>query len=340
MLTNNDTGEIVLYNTDDGKVKINLRAIDDTVWLSQGEMAELFDKGRTTITEHIQNIISEGELDAEVVCRKFRHTTQHGAMAEKTQENNTNFYSLEMILAVGFRVKSARGTQFRKWASTILQEYLVKGFAMDDDKLKQSDGWDYFDEWLARIRDIRASEKRFYQKISDLYITAEDYDGKSELARDFFAKVQNKMCWAVTGQTAAELVKKRSNPELQNMGLTSWQGAIVRKGDVHISKNYLTEDEVQKLNLIVTMYLDYAELQAEKRKTVSMEQWSDKLDSFLTFNEQDVLTHAGTVRAAVAKKLAEERFEEFDTSRKQKDAITADDIDIKTIEAMVSKVGE
>ena len=332
------TGTIILYNTDDGQAKINLRAIDNTVWLSQAQMAELFDKGRTTITEHIQNIFEEGELNEELVCRNFRHTTQHGALLEKTQETITKHYSLEMILAIGFRVRSPRGTQFRKWANTILQEYLVKGFAMDDEKLKQADNADYFDEWLERIRDIRASEKRFYQKISDLYATATDYDKKSPVARDFFAKVQNKMLWAVTGNTSAELIQARSNSESENMGLTSWKGSIVRKGDVDTAKNYLQEDEISQLNQIVTMYLDYAELQAKSRKAVTMEQWSDKLDSFLTFNEQDLLTHAGTVKATVAKKIAETRYEEFDTKRKEKEALEADKIDMQAIEDIVKKV--
>src|SRR5690606_4879058 len=219
-------GELILYNTDDGAATIGLRAIDGTVWLTQLEMAELFDTSKQNVSLHINNILSEGELAAESVVKESLTTAADG------KAYRTKVYNLDAILAVGYRVRSPRGTQFRRWATTVLREYLVKGFAMDDARLKQAEQWDYFDEWLARIRDIRASEKRFYQKVRDLYTTAIDYDKTSEQAQAFFKKVQNKMLWAVTGKTAAELIESRSDPAAPNMGLTSWKGSVVRKGDV------------------------------------------------------------------------------------------------------------
>ena len=325
-------GELIIYQTEDGLAQINLTAIDGTVWLTQDEIAALFDKGRSTVTEHIQNILTDGELDENSVCRNFRRTAKDG------KDYSVLHYNLDMILAVGFRVRSPRGTQFRRWANTVLKEYLVKGFAMDDERLKQADKWDYFDEWLARIRDIRASEKRFYQKVKDLYATAVDYDKTSEQAQLFFKKVQNKMLWAVTGKTAAELIADRSDPEKANMGLTSFKGAIVRKGDIGTAKNYLQQDEIDELNRIVTMYLDYAEDQAQKRKTISMDDWADKLDAFLEFNERDLLTHAGKLKMEVAQKLAAERYDEFDTKQKEAEAIAADEEDIKELETLEKKL--
>lgn len=323
-----NNGEMIIYQTEDGLAQINLTAIEGTVWLTQEEIADLFDKGRSTVTEHIQNILSDEELTEASVCRNFRRTAKDG------KDYNVLHYNLDMILAVGFRVRSPRAVQFRRWANTILKEYLVKGFAMDDERLKQADQWDYFDEWLARIRDIRASEKRFYQKVKDLYTTAVDYDKKSEEAQLFFKKVQNKMLWAVTGKTAAELIADRSNDSKPNMGLTSFKGSIVRKGDVGTAKNYLQQEEIDELNRIVTMYLDYAEDQAKKRKTISMEQWAEKLDAFLEFNERELLTHAGKVQMKVAQALAEDRYDAFDQKRKHAEAIAADVEDIKELEAL------
>ncbi|HQO23221.1 MAG TPA: RhuM family protein, partial [Spirochaetota bacterium] len=219
-------------------------------------------------------------------------------------------------------------------------EYIIKGFAMDDERLKQSERWDYFDEWLERIRDIRASEKRFYQKIRDIYTTAIDYDKNSEAAQIFFKKVQNKMLWATTGKTAAELIESRSNPGKPNMGLTAWRGSIVRKYDVSIAKNYLKEEEIKDLNEIVTMYLDYAERQARKRRTVTMTEWAEKLDAFLKQNEEDLLTHAGTVKAEVAKKIAEDRYEEYDIKRKVAEAKKADEDDLKELEEIEKRLLE
>ena len=263
-------GEIILYKTPDEGVEVQLHAFDGTVWLTQAEIADLFAKGRSTIAEHISNILNEEELQKNSVCRNFRRTAADGKVYQ------TVHYNLDMILAVGYRVRSLRGTQFRQWATTTLKEYLVKGFVMNDERLKQADKWDYFDEWLARIRDIRASEKRFYQKIKDIYTTAIDYDKDSEKGQLFFKKVQNKMIWAITGQTAAEIIENRSNPDKPNMGLTSWKGSIPRKSDVAISKNYLNRKEIEKLNHIVAMYLDYAELQAKNRQTITMDQWESQ----------------------------------------------------------------
>ncbi len=321
-------GELILYQTDDGHAIINLRAIDGTVWLSQLEMAQLFDTSKQNVSLHVKNVFQDGELEASTVVKDYLTTASDG------KQYQVKLYKLDMILAVGFRVRSPRGSQFRRWANTNLQEYLIKGFVMDDERLKQLDQWDYFDEWLARIQDIRASEKRFYQKIRDLYATAVDYDKDSEQTKQFYRKVQNKMLWAVTGHTAAELIAQRSDAHCANMGLTSFKGSIVRKADVGTAKNYLQQEEISELNRIVTMYLDYAEDQAKRRKTVSMAMWADKLDAFLQFHERDILSHAGSMRMSVAKKLAESRYDEFDAKRKQVDALMADSYDIQSLEAL------
>ena len=338
MTQSSNQSEIVLYTTADGKVKIDTIFQDETIWLPQKKIAELFDVQRPAITKHLKNIFESGELAEPVVSSILEHTTQHGAMVGKTQTQSVKYYNLDAIIAVGYRVNSKRATQFRIWATNILKEYIIKGFAMDDERLKQADKWDYFDEWLERIRDIRASEKRFYQKIKDIYATAIDYDKTSEQAQVFFKKVQNKMLWATTGRTAAELIENRSNPDVPNMGLTSWRGSIVRKQDVAIAKNYLNADEIKDLNEIVTMYLDYAERQARQRKTVTMELWADKLDAFLEFNEQKLLTHAGKVKADVARRIAEGRYEEFENKRKKAEARAADEEDLKQLEEIEKKL--
>ena len=324
-------GEVVLYTTSDGQVEIQLKALEGTVWLTQAEIADLFDTTKANVSMHIKNVFDDGELSKDSVVKNFLTTASDG------KNYNMLRYNLDVILAIGHRVRSIRGSQFRKWATTILKEYLVKGFAMHDERLKQADEWDYFNEWLDRIRDIRASEKRFYQKIRDIYATAVDYDKNSEQAQLFFKKVQNKMLWAVTGQTAAEIIINRSNPKKANMGLTSWKDSVVRKGDVSVSKNYLNEKEVERLNHIVTMYLDYAELQAKNRQTINMERWEEKLDAFLEFNEQKILTHAGQVEAKVAKALAEKRYDEFNLERRKKEALEADCEDIREIENLSQK---
>ena len=321
-------GELILYSTEDGAATIGLRAIDGTVWLTQLEMAELFDTSKQNVSLHINNILSEGELAAESVVKESLTTAADG------KAYRTKVYNLDAILAVGYRVRSPRGTQFRRWATTVLREYLIKGFAMDDARLKQAEQWDYFDEWLARIRDIRASEKRFYQKVRELFALSTDYDKTDRATQQFFAAVQNMLLFAVTGQTAAELIENRSDPSAPNMGLTSWKGSIVRKGDVGTAKNYLKAEEVEELNRIVVMYLDYAEDQARRRRPVAMAEWADKLDAFLSFNERDVLTHAGRLRMDVAQKLAVERFEVFDANRRAAEALAADEADIAQLEEM------
>jgi hypothetical protein len=327
--------EIILYSTPDGEIKVDTILRNETIWLTQKNMADLFDVNVPAISKHLSNIYNEGELTQEATVSKMEIVQQEG---ERKVARIMDFYNLDAVIAVGYRVNSKRATQFRIWATNILKEYIIKGFAMDDERLKKADKWDYFDEWLERIRDIRASEKRFYQKIRDIYATAIDYDKTSEQAQDFFKKVQNKMLWAITGKTAAELIEARSDCDSPNMGLTSWKGSIVRKQDVPIAKNYLNADEIKELNQIVTMYLDYAELQAKQRKTVTMAEWSEKLDAFLTFNEQKLLTHAGNIKADIAKKLAEERYEVFDANRKKSEALAEDEEDMKELEELEKKL--
>jgi hypothetical protein len=325
------SGELILYTTEDGSVAVQLRAEGGSVWLNQMEMASLFQTSKQNISLHIKNVLAEGELRPEATVKESLTVQTEGSR----QVRRANLvYNLDMILAVGYRVRSLPGTQFRQWATTHLREYLVKGFVLDDARLKEPGGWDYFDELLARIRDIRASEKRFYQKIRDIYATSADYDSKSEAAQLFFKKVQNKMLWAVTGHTAAEIVVERSNATLPNMGLTTWQGGWVRKQDVTIAKNYLSREEIEALDRIVVMYLDYAEDQAERRKTVTMQEWANKLDAFLSFNERDVLTHAGKLRADVAERLALARYESFDAARRKAARLAADAEDVAALEQM------
>lgn len=322
-------GELILYTTEDGAASVRLRAEGGSVWITQAEMAALFQTTPQNITLHVKAIYAEGELQPEATCKEHLQVRQEGG---RQVRRALKHYNLDMILAVGYRVRSLRGTQFRQWATTHLREYLVKGFVMDDERLKEPGGWDYFDELLERIRDIRASEKRFYQKVRDIYATAVDYDPKSEAARLFFKKVQNKMLWAVTGHTAAELISGRANPALPNMGLTSFKGSRVRQGDVTVAKNYLQQPEIDELNRIVVMYLDYAEDMARRRKAMTMREWEDKLDAFLQFNERDVLTHAGKISAQVAERLALERYAEFDARRREAERLAADAEDVRALE--------
>jgi hypothetical protein len=322
-------GELILYTTEDGSAAIQLRAEGGTVWLAQAEIAALFQTTPQNMTQHIRAIYAEGELQQEATCKEVLQVRQEGA---RRVNRSLKQYNLDVILAVGYRVRSPRGTQFRQWATTHLREYLVKGFVLDDARLKEPGGWDYFDELLARIREIRASEKRFYQKIRDIYSTASDYDKTSEAAQLFFKKVQNKMLWAVTGHTAPEIIERRSDPAVPNMGLTSWQGGRVRKQDVAIAKNYLRREEIEELDRIVVMYLDYAEDQALRRRTMTMQDWEEKLDAFLKFNEREVLAHAGRLRADVAKKLVLERYESFDAARREAARTAADAEDMEVLE--------
>ena len=323
-----DSGEFVLYTTEDGVASIQLRVSQGSVWLTQLALAELFQTTKQNVGMHARNILSEGELEAAAVVKESFTTAADG------RSYRTRFYNLEMILAIGYRVRSPRGTQFRQWATTSLREYLIKGFVMDDARLKEPGGWDYFDELLARIREIRASEKRFYQKVRELYATAVDYDPRSEAAQLFFKKVQNQMLWAVTGQTAAEIIVDRSDPTQRNMGLQAWQGGRVRRQDVTIAKNYLQEEELQELDRIVVMYLDFAEDQARRRKTLTMGEWEERLKAFLSLNDREVLTHAGRVSAAVAEELAAQRYAEFNAGRRQLEREAADDQDQEAIEEL------
>jgi len=294
----------IFYQTGDKQTRLVVRTEGETVWLSQKQMAELFQKDVRTINEHIQNIFEEGELPQESVIRNFRITAQDG----KTYD--TQHYNLDVIISVGYRVKSHRGTQFRIWATQRLREYIVKGFTMDDERLKEGKT-SYFDELLSRIRDIRASEKNFYRKILDIYATSVDYDAKAEVSYDFFAAVQNKMHWAVHGRTAAELIAERANADKPNMGLTAWKGSRIQKTDVTVAKNYLNQDEMEIMNLIVSQYLDFAELQARSGKVMYMRDWIKKLDDFLTLNDRNILKNMGKVSHHLAEELAGKQYDKF-----------------------------
>jgi hypothetical protein len=320
------------FVAEDGKIKISVRFEGESVWLSQKALAELFGKDVRTINEHIQNIFEEKELAPEATIRNFRIVQNEGA---RQVGRSVEHYSLEMILAVGYRVRSPRGTQFRRWATELLKEYVVKGFAMDDERLKAGKNWgaDYFDELLERIRDIRSSEKRAYQKIRDIFKLAADYDPSASETAEFFKIIQNKLHWAITGKTAAELIAQRSDASKPNMGLTSWAGAKVRKADVVVAKNYLNHEELDSLNRIVTMYLDYAEDQAKRNHLVYMKDWRSKLDAFLRFNERDVLDDPGRISMEVAKALAAERYEEFNRHRLGQESADEDSEDIKKLES-------
>jgi len=310
--------EILLYTTPNGKVKIEIYLQNETIWLSQQKIADLFGVQRPAITKHLKNIFETGELNEEEVSSILEHTTQHGAIAGKTQKTKITYYNLDAIISVGYRVNSSRATAFRIWATERLKEYIIKGFTMDDERLKNPNnifGKDFFEEQLARIRDIRSSERRFYQKITDIYSQCSaDYDVNEKITKEFFATVQNKLHWAITGQTAAELIAARADSTKENMGLTTWKNApkgSIRKTDVGIAKNYLNEKELNGLNRIVTMYLDYAESQAQKGVVMYMKDWIEKLDAFLQFNEEDVLKHHGKVSHEIALALAESEYEKY-----------------------------
>ena len=329
----------LLYTTSGGKEKIEVRLEKKTVWLTQAAMAELFQTTPQNITIHLKEIYAEGELSESATCKENLQVQKEGV---REVNRVRKFYNLEAILAVGYRVRSHRGTQFRKWATERLNEYLVKGFTMDDERLKSvfNIGSDYFDEMLERIRDIRSSEKRFYQKIRDIYKLAVDYDPKAEETLEFFKIVQNKLHFAVSGKTAAELISERANASKKNMGLTSWKGEVVRKADVVIAKNYLNESEMESLNRIVGMYLDYAEDQAKRHRQVFMRDWREKLDAFLKFNERDILDNAGKVTKEIADKLALDQYDIYSRHRLKKEAEMgnlADDEELKAIEKRIEK---
>lgn len=297
--------ELILYQAEDGKTRLEVRFEGETVWLSQKQLAELFQKDIRTINEHIKNVFEERELEADSVIRKFRITALDG------KSYDTLHYNLDVVISVGYRVKSHRGTQFRIWATQRLREFVIKGFTLDDERLKQTGGGAYFEELLARIRDIRSSEKVFWRKVLDIYATSIDYDPNEEISQQFFATVQNKMHWAAHGHTAAEVVMQRADAALPYMGLTSWTGSRPRKSDVVVAKNYLQSEELEALNRIVAAYLEFAELQAQNRKPMHMRDWVTKLDDFLRLSEREILTHAGKVSHEVAIEMAEAQYEKF-----------------------------
>jgi len=326
---------IIIYRTQDGKVKLSLYARDGSVWMNQNQIAELFDTSVPNISMHITNILNEKELEENSVIKNYLTTASDGKNYEVA------FYSLDMILAIGFRVRSKRGTQFRQWANRNLKEYMIKGFVMDDDRLKNPDGRpDYFDELLARIRDIRASEKRFYQKVRDLFKLSNDYDETDKATQMFFAETQNKLLFAVTNQTAAEIVVSRADAQKQNMGLTSWKGTIVRKGDVFTAKNYLTEDEIDTLNRLVVVFLESAELRAKNRQDITMDFWQTNVDKIIEFNDKKLLKDRGSVSKSQMEKIAGQVYEDFNNKRKIADAQEADLEDLKQIEMLEKQIKE
>ena len=301
-------GDLILYQTEDGKIRIEVRLQDETVWLTQKLMAELFQTTPQNITTHLKNIFHEGELDEQATCKDFLQVQVEGIRrVERTQR----FYNLDVIISVGYRIKSHVATRFRQWATQRLREYIIKGFAMDDDRLKQSGGGNYFDELLARIRDIRSSEKVFWRKVLDIYATSVDYDPNIDLSQKFFAAVQNKMHWAAHGHTAAEIIHNRADAGKPNMGMTSWSGGVPRKTDAEIAKNYLNEKELDVLNRLVTMYLEFAELQALSRKPMYMRDWIAKLDDFLKLSGRDILRHAGEISHDKALEKAHAEYERY-----------------------------
>ena len=303
-----DTGAFLVYQAEDGSTRVTCRVAEGTVWLARVEIAALFQTTPQNITIHISEIYKEGEQQEEATSKDYLLVRSEGP---RQVRRSMKHYSIPMILAIGYRVRSPRGTAFRQWATARLEEYLVKGFAMDDARLKQSGGGDYFDELLARIRDIRSSERVLYRKVLDIYATSVDYDGGAELSARFFRVMQNKIHWAAHGQTAAEVIAARADADVPNMGLTSWSGAKPRCGDVIIAKNYLNPEEIETLNLIVTAYLDFAELQARSRKPMTMEDWISKLDDFLRLSDRELLTHAGSVSHMAAVAKAQEEYAKF-----------------------------
>ena len=300
--------EIILYQTEDGQTRIEARFEGDTTWLSLNQMAELFGRDKSVISRHVSNVFSEGELFRERTVANFA-TVQNEA--GRSVSRDIEYFNLDVIISVGYRVKSQRGTQFRIWATQRLREYLVKGFAMDDERLKRAGSTVYFEELLERIRDIRSSEKMFWQKVLDIYATSADYDPHVDVSRQFFAAVQNKMHWAAHGHTAAEVIHQRANAAQPNMGLTTFPGIRPRKTDIGVAKNYLTPDELEALNLIVSFYLDFATLQARSRKVMTMSNWIGKLDEFLRLSDREVLPHAGKISHAAALAKAETEFETY-----------------------------
>ena len=329
--------DLILYTSEDGVSRLQLRVDGGTIWLSQAEIAELFQTTKQNVSLHARNVLEEGELQAEATVKESLTVQIEG---KREVKRTIQFYNLELILAIGYRVRSPRGTQFRQWATTHLREYLVKGFVMDDERLKDPRGWDYFDELLARIREIRASEKRFYQKVRDLISLSSDYRRDDSATQIFFAEVQNKLHYAATGKTAAELIVSRADPALPNMALTNWKGSRVRKQDVIIAKNYLTHDEIDTLNRLVVIFLEQAELRVKQRKDLTLDYWRQNVDDLLRFNDQAVLSGPGSISHDDMKRVVQERYETFDANRRAAEAIEADAEDLKEIEELERQLKE
>lgn len=324
---------IIIYNTQDGKTSVSLLTKDGTVWMNQNQLAELFVTSVPNISTHISNILKENELTENSVVKDYLTTATDG------KKYSVAFYTLDMILAIGFRVRSKRGTQFRQWANQNLKEYMIKGFVMDDERLKNPDGRpDYFDELLAKIRDIRASEKRFYQKVRDLFALSSDYDATDKATQMFFADTQNKILFAITHKTAAELIVSRADENQPNMALKSWKGAVVRKQDIYIAKNYLTADELDSLNRFVTVFLETAELRAKNRQDITMDFWRENIDRIIEFNDKKLLKHKGGVSHAQMQKMVEAMYEKFDGQRKALEAKQADEQDLKELEQLEATI--
>ena len=317
---------IIIYNTQDGKTSVSLLAKDGMVWMSQMQIAELFATTKQNISLHIQNILEEKELEQNSVVKEYLTAANDG------KNYSVAHYSLEMILAIGFRVRSKRGTQFRQWANKNLKEYMIKGFVIDDERLKNPDGKpDYFDELLERIRDIRASEKRFYQKVRELFTLSSDYDASDKSTQLFFAQTQNKLLFAITGQTAAEIIINRADDNKPNMALTSFKGSKVRKEDIYIAKNYLTSDELDSLNRFVIVFLETAELRAKNKEDITMDFWRENIDKIIEFNDKEVLKNNGTISYEQMKEMVEKVYKTFDNKRKKQEAIEADYIDLEEL---------
>jgi hypothetical protein len=325
--------EIIIYNTADGKASVSLYARDGDVWMNQNQLAELFDTSKQNIGQHINNILEENELIENSVVKNYFTTAADGKKYDVT------FYSLSMILAIGFRVRSKRGTQFRIWANQNLREYMIKGFVMDDERLKNPDGRpDYFDELLERIRDIRASEKRFYQKVRDLFTLSTDYDASDKATQMFFAETQNKLLFAVTGKTAAEIIVSRADASQPNMALTSWKGSIVRKGDIIIAKNYLLHDEIDTLNRLTVIFLETAELRAKNRQQLTMNFWKENVNRILEMNDQNILQGTGSISNQQMENHVKDLYEVFDEKRKRVEAEQSDLQDLKILEERIKKL--
>lgn len=321
--------ELVLYTSDDGRTRLDLRVEGQTVWLTQLEIAELFQTTKQNVSLHAKNIFEDGELSTEATVKESLTVQTEG---KREVQRRIQLYNLDLILAIGYRIRSPRGVQFRQWASSHLKEYIVKGFVMDDERLKNPGGWDYFDELLARIREIRASEKRFYQKVRDLFALSSDYQTREKETSLFFAEVQNKLLYAATRQTAAELIVDRADPSQPNMALTTWSGSRVRKQDIIIAKNYLSEDEVDTLNRLVVIFLEQAELRAKQQQDLTFDFWRSSVDRMLSSNDQPLLDGPGSVSHEDMKTITADRYDSFDAKRREQEAIEADAEDLKAIE--------